>query len=70
MDDVLYLKFSQHEDLRTLLLGTYPAKLVYVELGDPFWGDGGGAGMNELGKSLMRVRERLRIEGTKSTIQS
>ncbi|KAH9983832.1 hypothetical protein BJV77DRAFT_1041098 [Russula vinacea] len=63
MDDVLYLKFRQHGDLRTLLLDTYPADLVYVELGDPFWGDGAGAGMNELGKSLMRVRERLRIEG-------
>jgi predicted NAD-dependent protein-ADP-ribosyltransferase YbiA (DUF1768 family) len=61
MDDVLYLKFSQHGDLRTLLLETYPAELVYVESGDHFWGDGGGRGMNELGKSLMRVRERLRI---------
>ncbi|KAF8464201.1 DUF1768-domain-containing protein [Russula ochroleuca] len=62
MDDVLYLKFLQHDDLRTLLLNTYPADLVYVETGDPFWGDGAGAGMNELGKSLMRVRERLRNE--------
>jgi hypothetical protein len=60
MDDVLYLKFRQHRDLRTLLLNTFPADLVYVESGDPFWGDGAGAGMNELGKSLMRVREWLR----------
>ena len=60
MDDVLYLKFRQHGDLRTLLLDTFPADLVYVESGDPFWGDGAGVGMNELGKSLMRVRERLR----------
>ena len=63
MDEVLYLKFRQHSDLRELLFQTYPADLVYVESGDPFWGDGGGAGMNELGKSLLRVRERLRIEG-------
>jgi len=63
MDDVLYLKFRQHGDLRGLLLNTYPAKLIYVESGDQFWGDGAGIGMNELGKSLMRVRERLRIEG-------
>ena len=60
MDDVLYLKFRQHGDLRTLLLDTLLADLVYVESGDPFWGDGAGVGMNELGKSLMRVRERLR----------
>ena len=61
MEDVLYLKFQQHGDLRTLLLGTFPADLVYAESGDWFWGDGAGAGMNELGKTLVRVRERLRI---------
>jgi predicted NAD-dependent protein-ADP-ribosyltransferase YbiA (DUF1768 family) len=64
MDDVLYLKFCQHDDLRTVLLHTYPAELIYVEPHDPLWGgDGAGAGMNELGKSLMRVREQLRSEG-------
>ena len=62
MDEVLYLKFRQHGDLRTLLLSTYPSELMYVESGDPFWGDGAGQGLNELGNSLMRVRERLRIE--------
>ncbi len=62
MDNVLHLKFRQHGDLRTLLLNTYPAELIYVELGDPFWGDGAGNGLNELGKSLMRVRERIRFE--------
>jgi len=62
MDDVLYQKFRQHSDLRALLLNTFPADLVYVEPEDPFWGDGAGVGMNELGRSLMRVRERLRNE--------
>jgi predicted NAD-dependent protein-ADP-ribosyltransferase YbiA (DUF1768 family) len=63
MDDVLYLKFRQHSVLRTLLLNTYPSELVYVEPRDPVWGgDGANIGMNELGKSLMRVRERMRIE--------
>jgi len=46
-----------------LLFKTYPAELLYVESGDPFWGDGAGIGMNELSKSLMRVRGRLRMEG-------
>ncbi|KAI0245874.1 hypothetical protein BJV78DRAFT_231264 [Lactifluus subvellereus] len=63
MDRVLYLKFRQHSDLRTLLLNTHHADLVYVESGDPFWGDGAGTGRNELGQSLMRVREQLRAEG-------
>ncbi len=63
MDDVLYLKFRQHGDLRAQLLNTYPAELVYVESADGFWGDGAGMGQNELGKSLIRVRERMRAEG-------
>ncbi len=62
MDNVLHLKFRQHGDLRTLLLNTYPAHLIYVESGDPFWGDGAGNGLNELGKSLMRVREQIWFE--------
>ena len=62
MDEVLYLKFCQHSGLRMLLFNTYPSELVYVEPRDPFWGDDPGAGTNELGKSLMRVRERLHME--------
>jgi predicted NAD-dependent protein-ADP-ribosyltransferase YbiA (DUF1768 family) len=58
----LYLKFRQHGDLRTLLFNTYPLELVF-EFNDSFWGDGGGTGRNELGKSLVRVRDRLRVEG-------
>jgi len=64
MDDVLYLKFRQHVALRELLFDTYPAELVFVDSRSLYWGDdGAGAGMNELGKSLMRVRERLMLEG-------
>ena len=64
MDEVLHLKFCQHNGLRALLFSTYPAELVYDDLRDRFWGrDGTGAGRNELGKSLMRVRERLRNGG-------
>jgi len=63
MDDVLYLKFRQHAALRTLLFNTYSGELFFVD-SRPFWGDDGtGTGMNKFGKSLMRVRKRLMLEG-------
>jgi len=65
MDEVLYLKLRQHSYLHTLLLNTYPADLVYVaEPGEPTWEGSEGVRTNQLGKSLVRVRERLRIEGS------
>lgn len=64
MEEVLYLKFTQHPDLRTLLMGTGVANLVYVDPKDHFWGDGAlGQGANELGKALVRVRDQLRADG-------
>ena len=51
MDEVMYLKFCQRSNLRTLLLNKFPAELVYVESGDPFWGDGGFR-QNEFDQSL------------------
>lgn len=63
MREALDAKFRQHEELRTLLLGTGDAKLVEHTENDDFWGDGGdGSGRNELGRLLMRVRESLRNE--------
>ena len=62
MDAVLYLKFRQRSGLGALLFKTYPTDLVYIESGYPFGGWGAGM-MNELGRSFLRVRERLRIEG-------
>jgi ribA/ribD-fused uncharacterized protein len=54
-------KFIQHEELRTLLLGTGDAKLVEHTENDSYWGDGGdGSGKNMLGRILMEVREQLR----------
>ena len=63
MDEVSYLKFSQHADLRALLFRAYPAVFfVQLPVTDPFWRDGAGIGMNELGRSLMRVREQLCVD--------
>lgn len=61
---MLYLKFKQHPDLRSLLMNTGLADIIYSDTGDSYWGEGPlGQGTNELGKAIMRVRERLRREG-------
>lgn len=65
MLEVVRAKFSQHEDLRAILLGTGDAKLVEHTENDAYWGDGGdGSGKNRLGQILMRVREELRAAET------
>lgn len=63
MDEVLYLKFTQHAELRRFLLDTGFADLIYSEPTDKFWGTTNGHGGNELGKALVRIRDRLRREG-------
>jgi ribA/ribD-fused uncharacterized protein len=61
MREAVLSKFTQHDDLRELLLGTGDAKLVEHTENDDYWGDGGdGSGKNMLGIILMEVRERLR----------
>lgn len=63
MEDVVRLKFAHHPDLRDKLLATGKAKLIEGNnWGDTFWGMVDGRGRNELGKILMRRRERLREE--------
>jgi len=60
MRKAVLAKFTQHMNLRSLLLSTGNAKLVeHTEL-DAYWADGGdGSGKNMLGRILMEVREEL-----------
>ena len=61
MKKALVAKFTQHDGLRQLLVGTGKRKLVERSPYDTFWGDGGdGSGKNQLGKLLMEVREELK----------
>lgn len=63
MEEILYAKFSQNEQLKGVLLSTGDAELVEHTVNDSYWGDGGnGSGKNMLGKLLMKTRERLSNE--------
>lgn len=64
MLEAVRAKFTQHDDLWELLLGTGDATLVEHTANDGYWGDGGdGAGRNRLGQLLMQVRAELRAAG-------
>lgn len=66
MRTVLFAKFSQHVDLRELLLSTGSARLVEAGTTDNavnrLWGEVNGKGKNMLGIMLMELRERLASE--------
>lgn len=73
VEEANYLKFSQNEDLKDVLLETGDKILVEASPDDKIWGIGFNSeeaegresewGHNGLGKALMKVRERLRGEG-------
>jgi len=61
MMQALRTKFTQHQELRELLLGTGDALLVEHTANDAYWADGGdGSGKNRLGELLMQLRAELR----------
>jgi len=60
MREALEAKFTQHPDLRALLLATGSAQLVEHTSNDRYWADGGdGNGLNMLGQLLMSLRAEL-----------
>ena len=61
MREALTAKFTQHANLRELLLSTGDAKIIEHTSNDDYWGDGGdGKGKNMLGQLLVNVRSCLR----------
>lgn len=66
MRGVLRAKFTQHQDLRELLLSTGDARLVESAKTDNpvnrLWGEVNGKGKNMLGVLLMELRSELRSE--------
>jgi len=60
MYQIVYNKFSEHQDLRERLLSTEGQTLIEGNnWGDRIWGQVDGQGENWLGKVLMQVREEL-----------
>jgi ribA/ribD-fused uncharacterized protein len=54
-------KFTQHDDLKKVLLDTGDAELIEDTTSDYYWGNGtNGTGKNMLGKILMETREIIR----------
>jgi len=61
MMDALRAKFTQHPELKRLLLSTGDDHLVEHTKNDNYWGDGGdGSGQNMLGRMLVQLRHELR----------
>lgn len=66
----LQAKFTQHEALRGLLLGTGAAHLIEAAPRDYFWGEGAdGSGENWLGRLLVELREDLRQRAFDAGVQ-
>lgn len=64
-DDIMFkaclAKFQQHPKLKELLLSTGDRMIVEHTTNDSYWADGGdGSGRNQLGITLMKVRDKLR----------
>lgn len=75
MKGVLMAKYTQHEDLKQLLLSTGNARLVESATVDNavnrLWGEVNGLGKNMLGMLLMEVREEIRqLEPLENTLIS
>lgn len=60
MREIVYIKFSENEKLKHVLLSTGNSDLYEHTNRDSFWADGGdGTGQNWLGHILMDVRSKL-----------
>ena len=73
MKRVLTAKFTQHEDLKELLLSTGSARLVESATVDNevnrLWGEVNGVGKNKLGELLMEVRAEISDEAVSEASQ-
>ncbi|CAG8555223.1 14075_t:CDS:2 [Acaulospora morrowiae] len=64
MRKALMCKFTQHKQLKYLILSTGTARIHEHTANDYYWGDGGrnGRGLNRLGELLQELRTQLMFE--------
>ena len=61
MEDILRAKFDQNAELKQKLIDTGDTELIEGNTwGDKFWGQVDGVGENNLGKLLMKIRDKYR----------
>jgi ribA/ribD-fused uncharacterized protein len=74
MKRVLIAKFTQHTDLRQLLLSTGTARLVEAARVDTpvnrLWGEVNGVGKNMLGTLLMEVRAEIAATASRKKVKT
>ena len=62
MERAIDAKFTQHNNLKNLLLSTNNRLLIENNKNDNYWAIGNGNGLNKLGIMLCNLRERLKNE--------
>ncbi len=73
MEGIQTAKFTQHPELRKMLVETGTRKLVYADPYDGYWGIGkDGLGQNKLGQILMKIRKDFlsKAPGAKTAAKS
>ncbi|KAN0028895.1 hypothetical protein ACTFIV_010763 [Dictyostelium citrinum] len=60
MYEICFEKFNQNDDLKLILLDTGKLEIVECSEKDFYWGIGDGNGRNQLGITLMKIRDELR----------
>ncbi|KAL4452867.1 hypothetical protein ABPG74_002432 [Tetrahymena malaccensis] len=70
MYEAIKAKFTQHDNLKQILLSTKNNIIIEHTKRDAYWGDGGdGKGKNTLGILLMKLRKELSAENKKEETQ-
>jgi len=71
MEEVLYLKFTQHLDILEMLLNTGDLRFMFFSRREPYWGCSSldFSGGNQMGMCLERVRERFKMTGGEEMVR-